>query len=1683
MRICSSFKTQVLWLAFFCFPSTVVSQSAPPIPELTATDPAIRALLNAPNASCRATNLDNLIENLNKAVNILGSRGLTGDRALVEAALGSALTGQGRLELASAAFQKALEDARVAKNEVLQADILVALASEAQVKGNIGESIELVSRALGISERTGSLYEKAHALGELGRLNLLAGRIADAGNLIDEALKIDKLNGYSFEAMHLVYQGYYLGAIGKESEATQAMAGARAKSISTLNAYAFVSAENAYAFGVARSGKADEAVGELQLVRAGELSSLVQDEKLRDCLTSDIRLPILHVIVLEGLTNVLRTAGKKEKEIEVWRELLSASRDMGFLAGQGEAEQKIADLENQLNKSDDSLRDYALAAGLYQSIQNYDLLNQVEISRAQLLVRIGRGLEAVPIENEIISYAHGRHARRVEISTYTILGDIYQTAGELPNARESFEKAIALIHPRPFDDEVSDEIIHEAYVRLSNIYRALKLPSREFVATDNAFFVSVHMKNEKNRQAEVAYLNQRINELQVRSLVEEMQKDSRLAESLTLSYILFIHDGFPSKPTDDKSNWQRIVTLPFQIVHQKDGASSLKGILTEIGPMVGFNKLPLLSALGRFYVTDGADPSLAIEYALQEKAVLEGAQGDLTTLKSEAACTLAIGYSRLGKRDLAKSEVEECTTLGKNSGDEQAARYSDAANLIVQTQLGNVSAAKSSLESLINRAPDNIELHVELAMALAAAAQYAAADSRVKFVIQKLESLGNKKEMATVYSRMAACLSSDPSSEAKTLQLRYLQLSRQQYHALGAKPEEAETIVALGDYYMNRSQTKLAIDSYQTALDLAEQVGTPGVLAESLLGLGNGYKANGQFVRAADYHHRASNKFHDISNPQAETLCFVDLANDYYEAGQTDLALDTLVRARNSAKDATTLSKYLVAYSFGDLYRARGFFEKAAGSYRDAIEITQAGDDFEHLGYSHLALAALNTIIGAWDDALGETQIALGLFQKIESKAGQGAAWATLASIYSDRNSSLKNFGKAQEYYAKAQALDPKGIRELELVEMYQQSGRYTEAAKIANESIEDCQRRHDNDCEASILVSLAEIKGLAGDLKDARAALSRAQLLGANSEETYFRGRLLYADARLLVLEGKLDDAFVSYRKLISLIETVKGNLSAQEQKSISENYGYIYDELVSLLYSIGEKRPINQRDQLASEALGYAEINKARQFAASWGRGFINQLRPMLPPATQDREDTLYARRDRLLAQMEAATNTTGPEQQAMQDRLTAELTSVRHDIQDFLKDLRKSSPQYASIAYPEQIDVSSVPLKKGETLVELKMTDDATFGWVIQNKEGDRNALTAFYKIPQKRAWFLEKISRLRMELNAGRPGEVDSKTLEAMYAELFPGEIGKLLLDSTDIIFVPDDALFILPFELFSPDASASHFVFLGKATTYYPSANALRLARNALHQTQWQEAFFGMADPIVPSSDDDRFLVASELKPPTTRAPNEPSPAPSENLSSDRLKARGFSFERIPGTAKEVQNIATLLTTHNERVEVRIGASATKSEMLDTDLSKFRFVHFATHGVSPVDTGIKEPFLVLSWDGPDLSRMRLSMSEIVGLKLHSESVVLSACNTGSGNISRAEGVMSLGRAFLAAGASSVTVSLWQVSDESTALLMGKYYEGLLAGKSKSQSLAEARQTVFAGGKRDPFFWAPFILIGE
>ncbi|MGC9029905.1 MAG: CHAT domain-containing protein, partial [Desulfomonilaceae bacterium] len=104
-------------------------------------------------------------------------------------------------------------------------------------------------------------------------------------------------------------------------------------------------------------------------------------------------------------------------------------------------------------------------------------------------------------------------------------------------------------------------------------------------------------------------------------------------------------------------------------------------------------------------------------------------------------------------------------------------------------------------------------------------------------------------------------------------------------------------------------------------------------------------------------------------------------------------------------------------------------------------------------------------------------------------------------------------------------------------------------------------------------------------------------------------------------------------------------------------------------------------------------------------------------------------------------------------------------------------------------------------------------------------------------------------------------------------------------------------------------------------------------------------------------------------------------------------------------------------------------------------------------------------------------------DVLSLKLNADLVALTACQTGLGKEMSGEGVMSMGRAFQYAGARSVIMTLWEVQVDSALMLMETYFRNLKAGMPKLDALVAARNEVRNAGYRHPFFWAPFILVGE
>lgn len=180
---------------------------------------------------------------------------------------------------------------------------------------------------------------------------------------------------------------------------------------------------------------------------------------------------------------------------------------------------------------------------------------------------------------------------------------------------------------------------------------------------------------------------------------------------------------------------------------------------------------------------------------------------------------------------------------------------------------------------------------------------------------------------------------------------------------------------------------------------------------------------------------------------------------------------------------------------------------------------------------------------------------------------------------------------------------------------------------------------------------------------------------------------------------------------------------------------------------------------------------------------------------------------------------------------------------------------------------------------------------------------------------------------------------------------------------------------------------------------------------------------------------------------------------------------------LPGAEKEAAKIAQLLNT-----QAMIGGNARKDQVMQ-QMQNAGIIHLATHGLLDSFKGDTPGAIALAPNGTNQPNDGLlTSSEILDLKLNADLVVLSACDTGRGDIT-GDGVIGLSRSLFVAGVPSVIVSLWKVPDDSTALLMTAFYKNWKDRKlDKAQALRQAMLTTMKTNP-NPRDWAAFTLIGE
>jgi CHAT domain-containing protein len=316
----------------------------------------------------------------------------------------------------------------------------------------------------------------------------------------------------------------------------------------------------------------------------------------------------------------------------------------------------------------------------------------------------------------------------------------------------------------------------------------------------------------------------------------------------------------------------------------------------------------------------------------------------------------------------------------------------------------------------------------------------------------------------------------------------------------------------------------------------------------------------------------------------------------------------------------------------------------------------------------------------------------------------------------------------------------------------------------------------------------------------------------------------------------------------------------------------------------------------------------------------------------------------------------------------------------------------------------------------------------------------------------------------------------------------------------MLVVADGALNYVPFEALvktpgGADYASLAFLVKWNEIVYAPSASVIAAIRQGGSATvKGSSNVLLVADPIF-NADDARLkgiqvAQSSEASRGLGLALDSAVKDVTGTGTAGAPPASGLRLARLFGTRAEAEEIAKIAQAGGAKPDVWIDLGASEENVTSRDVTNYRVVHIATHGLLNVErpqfTGV-----VLSLVGNTTSDGFLRTDEIFNLKMGSPLVMLSACETGLGKEKRGEGVIGLTRAFMYAGAPTVGVSLWSVADKSTADLMTDFYRRYLGTGAAASTpvsapaaMREAQLAMIEGKKYSaPFYWAPFVLVGE
>lgn len=893
----------------------------------------------------------------------------------------------------------------------------------------------------------------------------------------------------------------------------------------------------------------------------------------------------------------------------------------------------------------------------------------------------------------------------------------------------------------------------------------------------------------------------------------------------------------------------------------------------------------------------------------------------------------------------------------------------------------------------------------------------------------------------------------------------------------GNKPEEMRAAgrVGLVNAYLGKAKKGLpiclqVIDYFRRLRPIAD----PSVRAEAQNCAGETNYSLSKHKEAIVYFEQAQTLWRDANNPDGQAQANLNLGYAYADLGDPDKGKAAFNRSLELYRETkNTRGEGLALTGLGNTHSTVGNKQAALDHHTKASEFLRKVGD--HAGEA----VALNNTAQVYED-LNELQTALDNYSRALAVYQQlgNVEFAAVTKYYMARTyKALKNTDKALELLNES-VNESKTINNRRLTayaltaisSIRRTEGLISEAQSQLNTALHLYRRLGDRIGQANAQIELGHTYRAGGDEKKAFSAYSSAlQLYQAAGDHTGEAESLYYSALSKNAL-GRTDEALAYIRKSNQVVESVRLQIVSPELRS---SYFASVHKHAELYIELLMKSPAS-----VTAAFEVSEKTHSRSLLEVLGEASA-QIREGVDPQLLDQErslqETLRAKtvyRMRLLDR---------PQSQSDLIQVEADIRRITTAYNALQTRIKQQSEKYGNLVQPQPLDLRGIQanLESDTLLLQYSLGVERSYLWAITDHSINAYPLPGRNEL-ESSVELVGKLLKARETIDSSDPILYEKQVAEADAAywreaaklsETLLGQVAGLS-ESKRLLVVADGALHFLPFEALpepSPTSAQSSNepkpLVLAHELVVLPSASILahiRRTRSAgVNQTKLitvvADPVFSITDPRVDKS------AREQLTP--------------EIVDKSPI--------RLEATMREADGIMTL--TPSGHGSTLLGFAANRQKVLSGELGQYRIIHLATHASVDIEnpelSGIM--FSQVTATGQKEEGL-LQLPEIYNLNLdHAELVVLSACETGFGKDVRGEGLASLSRGFIYAGARSVIGSLWKVDDAASAELMTKFYEGMFKeGLTPSAALRQAKESMWRSGRyRAPFYWAAFVLQGE